>query len=86
MPNLDYYWITFPLTDATAADNFFENIVAIREIANYDPHLLPMFSILSNYYGFIKDFPYFCKDITKSSAADLSLVGKGKDWRNIKNV
>ena len=68
------------LSDASAADDFFENIVIKEEIAqNVQYLLLPQcFRLLVIGYPFnYRDFLCFDKICSKSSAAELSYEEKG---------
>ena len=68
------------LSDASAADGFFQNIVAKEEIAQNEQFLLlpQCFPLLVIGYPFNhRDFLFFDKICSKLSAAVLSYEGKG---------
>ena len=68
------------LSDASAADVFLKNIVTKEEIAQNEQFLLlpQYFPLLVIGYPFnYRDFLFFDKTCSKSSAAELSYEGKG---------
>ena len=68
------------LSDASAGRQLFENIVTKEEIAQNEQFLLlpQCFPLLVIGYPFnYRDFPYFDKIWSKSSAAEMPYEGKG---------
>ena len=76
----DHLLNPFPHINAFLRRRLFENIVTKEEIAQNEQFLLlpQCFQLLVIGYPFnYRDFPYFDKVCSKSSAADLLYVGEG---------
>ena len=74
-----YIFNPFPHIDTSEADGFLKNIVTKEEIAQ-NKQFLPLLQCFSTFSGYpfnYKDFLFFDKICSKSSAAELSYEGKG---------
>ena len=79
--NVIIVYFILTLSDASAADGFFENIVTEEEEITQNKQflLLPQcFPLLVKGYSFnYRDFLFFDKICSKSSSADYAYEGKG---------